>query len=65
MVFVLARRLQTMIADIVSHDQTAYVKPRYMGYNMLVEDVIQYFHETFVKVLGYNNDELHFLHIYE
>ena len=36
--FVLARRLQRVIDSILSHDQTAYVRNRYMGYNIrLVE----------------------------
>ena len=44
MAFVLAHRLQSVIDKIVSQDQTAYVKHRYMGNNIrLVEDVIEYF----------------------
>ena len=39
--FVLAGRLQEVISSIVSHDQTAYIKKRYMGYNIrLVDDII-------------------------
>ena len=41
--FVLARRV---IDSILSHDQTAYVRNRYMGYNIrLVEDVIEYYEQ--------------------
>ena len=44
--FVLARRLQRVIDSILSHDQTAYVRNRYMGYNIrLVEDVIEYYEQ--------------------
>ena len=44
--FVLARRLQRVIDSILSHDQTAYVRNRHMGYNMrLVEDVIEYYEQ--------------------
>ena len=44
--FVLARRLQRVIDSILSHDQTAYVRKRYMGYNIrLVEDVIEYYEQ--------------------
>jgi len=47
MAFVLSNRLQCVIGDIVSHDQNAYIKQRYMGYNIrLVEDIIDYFDET-------------------
>ena len=44
--FVLARRLQRVTDSILSHDQTAYVRNRYMGYNIrLVEDVIEYYEQ--------------------
>ena len=44
MAFVLANRLQGVIDKIVNHDQTAYVRNRYMGNNIrLVEDVIEHF----------------------
>ena len=44
MAFVLAHRLQSVIDSIVSHDQTAYIRNRYMGNNIrLVEDVIEHF----------------------
>ncbi len=46
MAFVLAQRLQSVIDTIVSNDQTAYIKNRYMGYNIrLVEDVIAHFNQ--------------------
>ena len=36
--------MQTVINSIVSHDQSAYIKNGYMGYNIrLVEDVIEYY----------------------
>ena len=42
--FALAGRLQSVIQTIVGHDQTAYIKDRYMGYNIrLVEDIIEYY----------------------
>ena len=42
--FVLASRLQRVIGDLVSHDQTAYIKNRYMGHNIrLIEDTVEYF----------------------
>jgi len=41
--FVLSSRLQNVIGSIVSHDQNAYIKNRYMGYNIrLVNDIIDY-----------------------
>jgi len=44
MAFVLASRLQNVIGEIVSYDQNAYIKQRYMGYNIrLVEDIIDHF----------------------
>ena len=44
MAFVLATRLQLVIDSIINHDQTAYIKNRYMGYNIrLIDDVIDYF----------------------
>ena len=42
--FVLANRLQKVIGKIISDDQTAYIKGRFMGYNIrLVSDVIDYY----------------------
>lgn len=42
--FSLAERLQSVIPKIVSTDQTAYIRRRYMGTNIrLVNDVINYF----------------------
>ena len=42
--FVLAKRMQRVIDSILSHDQSAYVRNRYMGYNIrLVDDVIEYY----------------------
>ena len=42
--FVLANRLQKVIGKIISNDQTAYIKGRYMGHNIrLVSDVIDYY----------------------
>ena len=42
--FVLANRLQKVIGSIVNNDQTAYIKGRYMGYNIrLVSDVVEYY----------------------
>jgi len=42
--FVLSNRLQNVIKYIISEDQTAYIKNRYMGFNIrLVNDVIDYF----------------------
>ena len=42
--FVLAARMQSVINSIVSHVQTAYIKYRYMGYNIrLVDDVVEYY----------------------
>ena len=42
--FVLANRMQKVIGSIVNNDQTAYIKGRYMGYNIrLVSDVVEYY----------------------
>ena len=44
MAFVLAARLQCVLNSLINHDQTAYIKNRYMGYNIrLTEDVIDHF----------------------
>ena len=44
MAFVLATRLQLVIDSIINHDQTAYIKKRYTGYNIrLIDDVVDYF----------------------
>ena len=45
--FVLANRLQKVIGKIINQDQTAYIKGRYMGYNIrLVSDTIDYYDIT-------------------
>ena len=42
--FTLARRMQMVMSDIVSDDQSAYIKGRYMGTNIrLVSDIIEHF----------------------
>ena len=42
--FTLAERMQKILGDIISNDQTAYVKGRYMGTNIrLVSDAIDYY----------------------
>ena len=42
--FTLAQRVQKVIGNIISNDQTAYIKGRYMGTNIrLVSEVIDYF----------------------
>ena len=42
--FILSARLQGVIESIVSPDQTAYIKNRYMGNNIrLVEDILEYY----------------------
>ncbi len=42
--FILAHRLQTVIGTIIDNDQTAYIKSRYMGYNIrLANDIIEYY----------------------
>ena len=42
--FVLANRLQKVMAKIVNEDQTAYMRGRYVGYNIrLVSDTIDYY----------------------
>ena len=41
---ILANRLQRVMDKIVSKDQTAYIKHRYIGYNIrLISDVIDYY----------------------
>ena len=45
--FTLAERMQKVISEIVSSDQTAYIKGRYIGSNIrLVSDVIDYYDLT-------------------
>ena len=45
--FTLAERIQLVISDITSTDQTAYIKRRYMGTNIrLVSDVIEHYNAT-------------------
>jgi len=42
--FVLSNRLQNVIDSIVNHDQTAYIKNRYMGYNVrLIQDIVDHY----------------------
>ena len=42
--FTLAECMQKVLGDIVSNDQTAYLKVRYMGTNIrLVGDIIDYY----------------------
>ena len=42
--FILANRLQNVIGKVVSLDQGAYIKGRYMGYNTrLVSDIVDYY----------------------
>ena len=44
MAFVLAARLQLVIGSITNHDQTAYIRKRYIGNNIrLVDDIIDHF----------------------
>ena len=41
--FTLAERVQQVVGDLVSTDQSAYIKGRYMGTNIrLVNDIIEY-----------------------
>ena len=50
MAFTLAERMQKILGDIISNDQTTYVKGRYMGTNIrLVSDVIDYY-DLLIKV---------------
>ncbi len=45
--FVLASRLQNVIADIVSPDQVAYIKKRYIGTNVrFVQDIFELYNKT-------------------
>ena len=42
--FILANRLQSVIANVINTDQTAYIKNRYMGFNIrLVNDIIDHY----------------------
>ena len=42
--FTLAQRMQKIVGTMISHDQSAYIKGRYMGTNIrLVSDIIDYF----------------------
>ena len=55
--FALAGRLQSVIQTIVSHDHTAYIKDRYMAYNIrLVEDIIEYYEHKQKKGLLFMAD---------
>ena len=57
MAFVLANRLQSVIDKIVNHDQTAYIRNRYMGNNIrLVEDLIEHFDNNRKKGLLFMAD---------
>ena len=52
MAFVLVARLQLVIDSLISQDQTAYIKNRYMGHNIrLIEDVIDHFDKLQMKGL--------------
>lgn len=45
--FVLSNRLQSVIDSIVSHDQTAYIRNRYMGYNIkLIQDIVDHYEKS-------------------
>ena len=45
--FTLAERMQKVLGDIISNDQTAYIKGRYMETNIrLVSDIIDYYDLT-------------------
>ena len=45
--FILANRMQSVIEFVVSPDQTAYIKGRYMGFNIrLISDVIEHYNNT-------------------
>ena len=53
--FILSARLQGVIESIVSPDQTAYIKNRYMGNNIrLVEDILEYYDHMEKKGLIFN-----------
>ena len=40
---VLAMRMQNILTSIISHDQTAYVKGRYIGESIrLISDILEY-----------------------
>jgi len=42
--FIMSNRVQAVIKDIISSDQTAYIKGRYMGTNIrLISDIIDYY----------------------
>ena len=41
--FVLSERIQKVIQNLISHDQTAYIKERFIGNNVrLLSDIIDY-----------------------
>ena len=45
--FTLAQRMQRVMSDIISYDQSAYIKGRYMGTNIrLVSDIINHYDMT-------------------
>jgi len=45
--FVLSTRLQSVIGSIINHDQTAYIKTRYMGYNVrVIQDIVDHYRES-------------------
>ena len=57
MAFLLAARLQLAIDSLISQDQTAYIKNRYMGHNIrLTEDVIDHFDKLQMKGLMFFAD---------
>ena len=57
MAFVLVARLQLVIDSLISQDQTAYTKNRYMGHNIrLIEDVIDHFDKLQMKGLMFFAD---------
>lgn len=55
--FVLSNRLQQVIDPLVSHDQTAYIKNRYMGYNIrLISDIIDHFDKFQIEGILFMTD---------
>jgi len=43
---VLANRLQTVLDEIISHDQSGYIKKRYIGENIrTIADIIEYYND--------------------
>ena len=57
MALTLAARLQLVMDPVISHDQTTYIKNRYMGYNTrLIDDVIDYFDQSQKEGLMFSAD---------